>query len=447
MQCNIFWFRRDLRLVDNHGLYRALLSGLPVQGIFVFDRDILKALDDPRDARVHFIYEEVLALKGEMQKLGSDLKIFYLPMHSGPETSWQIILNQIPAKAVYVNRDYEPSAIQRDQRSRHYLHQRGIDYFDFKDHVVFEREEVCKDNGTPYTVFTAYKRKWMEKFTNTFGNCSESESVYPSEQYLYNLRQCAPAPIIRLSELGFEKSSVEFPPRVVPRKIITQYSAHRDFPYLPGTSRLGVHFRFGTISIRRKALAAYRLDRTYLSELIWRDFYSMILQAFPKVVNQSFVEWYDNIGWKNDNSDFEKWCKGETGFPLVDAGIRQLNATGYMHNRVRMVVASFLVKHLLVDWRWGEAYFAKKLLDYDLASNNGGWQWCAGCGTDAAPYYRIFNPLEQQRRFDPTCQYIKQFVPEFGTKNYPPPMVDHRFARERYMALIRQVKRDRSMQP
>ncbi len=437
MPLSIFWFRRDLRLDDNAGLYQALRGPLPVLPLFIFDRAILDDLPDRRDARVEFIHQAVTDLQRQLAAQGSTIVVRY----GQPEEVWAELLAEYPVAAVYANHDYEPYAVQRDTAVAHMLQAKNIPLHTCKDHVIFEKAEVVKDDGKPYTVFTPYKKKWLSKLhsqwiedPNAAGQTARTSfylAAYPNQKYFDNLLKTKPLPVPELQAMGFEPAGIPFPAPVVARGLIKGYGATRDFPGVDGTSRLGVHFRFGTISIREKARHAESLSETYLGELIWRDFYSQILYHFPRVVGHAFRPPYDRIPWRSAPADFEQWCAGKTGYPLVDAGMRQLNATGYMHNRVRMVAASFLTKHLLIDWRQGEAYFAQKLLDFDLASNNGGWQWAAGCGTDAAPYFRVFNPLEQAKKFDPQNQYIRMWVPEFGTPDYPPPMVEHAFARQR----------------
>lgn len=438
-QISIFWFRRDLRLHDNAGLYHALRSGLPVLPLFIFDRNILDDLADEDDARVEFIHRTIGDLKAELQSIGTDLIV----ANGKPVAVWEQLLDRFSVKAVYTNRDYEPYALERDQAVGATFQQRNIAFHTFKDHVIFEKDEVLKADGTPYTVFTPYSRKWLERLQHgTAGHPEESFFLgsYPTEKYfdkLLNisnlngdLREFA-AHLPSLKALGFKPSGLAFPQGSVSRGLIRNYDKTRDIPGMEGTSRLGVHFRFGTISIREKARHAVLLNKTYLNELIWRDFYSQIMAHFPHVVTRPFRLDYERAPWRDAPEEFEKWKAGLTGYPIVDAGMRQLAATGYMHNRVRMITASFLTKHLLLDWRLGEAWFARKLLDFDLASNSGGWQWAAGCGTDAAPYFRIFNPTEQTKKFDPEYKYIRQWVPEFGTTRYPKPMVDHAFARAR----------------
>lgn len=438
----LFWFRRDLRLEDNAGLYHALKSKFPVLPLFIFDTDILDELEDPQDARVNFLHQRILELQQQLQPLGSSMLVRY-----GKSLEvWAQLLDEFAIAEVYTNHDYEPPAIQRDLQVKLLLAEQQIPFYSFKDQVIFEKLEVAKPDGKPYTVFTPYSRSWKAKLPSKMDNIGENGvkipvsfylKPYPGEQYYANFHQTEALEIPALSAMGFHPSSIEIPPDTVSRGLIKQYDKTRDFPYLPGTSRLGIHFRFGTISIREKARRALELNETFLNELIWRDFYAQILANFPHVAKRSFRPEYDRIEWRNDEKEFEKWCAGETGYPIVDAGMRELNATGYMHNRVRMITASFLTKHLLIDWRWGEAYFAKKLLDFDLASNNGGWQWAAGSGTDAAPYFRIFSPAAQQEKFDPEYKYVRKWVSEYGTAAYPQPVVDHKLARERCLEVYK----------
>ena len=418
----IFWHRRDLRLEDNHGLFQALQGRFPVLPLFIFDRNILDDLEDRDDARVTFIHDQLRRLLSEYRAQGGDLLVEY----GFPLETWEKLLQTYPIKAVYTNRDYEPYAKERDRSVAVLLQNHGIPLYTFKDHVVFEYDEVLKDDKSPYTVFTPYSRRWKARLEE-YGIPS-----FPSQNHAENLyKKLVTNDILPLDSIGFVRSPIVFPPQTVSQSLIKNYGNTRDFPAIEGTSRLGIHFRFGTVSIREKVSKALGLSETYLNELIWRDFYSMILAHFPYVVGRPFKKPYENIEWRNDPAEFQAWCEGRTGYPIVDAGMRELNATGYMHNRVRMITASFLTKHLLIDWRWGEAWFARKLLDFDLASNNGGWQWAAGCGTDAAPYFRVFNPIAQQEKFDPDLQYVRRWAPEYGTAAYPGPIVDHKWARER----------------
>jgi len=422
---NVFWFRRDLRLDDNAGLFHALNSSMPVQCIFIFDKNILDELEVD-DARVHFIYQQLQTLNEQLNKKSSSLQVF----HSTPEKVFQKLTKNNKIHSVFANSDYEPYALQRDSIVSKLLEKNGTDLHLFKDHVVFEKDEVMKADATPYTVFTPYKRKWLAKLhgENPTKSSVHLKSFKSSKLANYALSDHS---MPSLSDIGFTETQIEFPAKTVKQSLIKKYQERRDFPAVEGTSRLGIHFRFGTISIREKARKSEPLSATFLSELIWRDFYAQILFHFPHVVNSAFRAKYDSIVWRENEKEFEAWCSGKTGYPLVDAGMRELNATGHMHNRVRMITASFLTKHLLMDWRKGEAYFAKKLLDFDLASNNGGWQWAAGCGTDAAPYFRIFNPTTQLKKFDKDLIYVKKWLEEYGTEAYPEPIVEHKFARER----------------
>lgn len=415
----LFWFRRDLRLDDNAGLYHALKEQGNVVPIFIFDTDILDRLDDPSDARVTFIHDSLVRLHGELQALGSTLLVF----HGKPVE----VFEGLQPKAVYTNHDYEPYGKERDAKVRDILDAKGSAFHSFKDIVIFEKDEVLKPDGTPYTVFTPYSRKWKETFTEA------SAQPFRTKNLFDKLKRCEPAPLPTLEAIGFTRSHLAFPERKVPLSIVTHYAEQRDLPAIPSTTRLGVHIRFGTVSIRKLVSLAREKSEVWLNELIWREFYHMILWHFPHAATGAFKPAYNRIAWKNDPDEFRKWCEGNTGYPIVDAGMRELNTTGFMHNRVRMIVASFLTKHLLIDWRWGEAYFAKKLLDFDLAANNGGWQWAAGSGCDAAPYFRVFNPYLQAAKFDPEGAYVRKWVPELVTPEYPPPMVDHAMARERVM--------------
>ncbi len=428
---SLFWFRRDLRLEDNHALYQSLTSGLPVLPVFIFDKNILQNLKERADARVHFIHQSLTGLKSILKHQGSDLKV----IHHTPIEAFRSLLDQYEVEAVYTNHDYEPYAIQRDMEVRQLLAANHIPFHSFKDQVIFEKDEVVKDNGDPYVVFTPYAKKWRKRFTKDV-----RETRYPSEKRLSGLIKTKdsfwfPA----LEELGFKASSLTFPENTSTQRLIRDYEKNRDFPGIEGTSRLSVHFRFGTISVREKALKAFMLSDTWLNELIWRDFYAQILYHFPHVVKSAFKPAYELIEWRNDPEHLEAWKSGQTGYPIVDAGMRQLNATGFMHNRVRMITASFLCKHLLTDWREGELYFAEKLLDFDLASINGGWQWASGSGCDAAPYFRVFNPDLQTQKFDPEHQYIKRWVPEYKTQDYTTRIVDHKTARERAIDIYKKA--------
>lgn len=419
---SVFWFRRDLRIDDNAGLYRVLTSGRKVLPVFIFDTEILDKLEDKKDARVYFIWKKIHEIKHDLEKrYGSSLLI----KHGKPLEIYKELVREYNIHSVFANRDYEPAARQRDKEVYEFLKEEGIDFKGFKDQVLFEKDEVLKDDGTPYEVYTPYMKKYKSQLNDFY------LKSYPVRKYHANFVVTNNFDDVTLKEIGFEQTYVDFPDDSFDESIIETYDQTRDFPAQRGTSRLSLHLRFGTISIRELARFAKAKNEKYFNELIWRDFYQMILYHFPESVDKAFKPKYDSIKWENSEAHFTAWCEGKTGYPLVDAGMRELNETGYMHNRVRMLVASFLTKHLLIDWRWGEAYFAQKLLDYDQASNVGGWQWAAGCGVDAAPYFRIFNPELQLKKFDPDYKYIKKWVPEWNTKKYPEPIVDHKAARER----------------
>ena len=420
----LFWHRRDLRIDDNKGLFEALKQNEIVNPIFIFDKSILDKLPN-NDQRILFIYQEIESLKKSYQDLGSDLWVYY----GEPSEIIPKIAQELNCSSVYFNNDYEPYALQRDQEIQVSLNNIKIEFIGNKDHVIFEKNEVLKDDGKPYTIFTPYSRKWKANLKE------EDLREYSIEKYSGNLVQKKQdEAIITLEEMGFESKVLhDFPDRIAKNEILKNYHLSRNFPAFKGTSKLSLHLRFGTISIRKLALIAREQNETYLNELIWRDFYQMIIFHFPKSAENSFKTQYDKIIWEKNEVHFDSWCTGKTGYPIVDAGMRELNATGFMHNRVRMVVASFLTKHLLLDWRLGAAYFAEKLLDFELASNTGGWQWAAGCGCDAAPYFRVFNPQAQQEKFDKSFEYIKKWVPEFGTSSYPEPIIEHKFARERIL--------------
>lgn len=438
MEVSVFWFRRDLRLTDNAGLYHALNSGVPVLPVFIFDKNILDKLSNPQDARVGFIYKTLVSISAALKIEGSDIDIRY----GDPFDVWRSILKDYNVKAVYANHDYEPYAISRDEAVKNLLQAEGITFHTYKDHVIFEKDEVVKDDGKPYTVFTPYKKKWMEKLASTGEQLIASAYLraYDSEKFVSQFVRISPLVTKpSLQAMGFSDSEIPIPSNSVSQALIRTYDQTRDYPALSGTSKLGIHFRFGTISIREKTKKALALNTTFLNELIWRDFYAMILYHFPHVEKGAFRPEYERIVWRNNEAEFKRWCAGKTGYAIVDAGMRELRQTGYMHNRVRMITASFLTKHLLIDWRWGEAWFAEKLLDFDLASNNGGWQWAAGCGTDAAPYFRIFSPDAQTEKFDKQHAYIKKWVPEYGTAHYVKPIVDHKFARQRCLETYKQA--------
>ena len=414
MKISIFWYRRDLRLEDNTGLFKALNENENILPIFIFDDSILDELPED-DARVNFIYESLSKINKQLNNHNASLQI----LKGQIDDVWEKLVTTYDIHKVYLNKDYEPYAIKRDQKIKEFLNSKGIEMKTFKDQVIFEEDEIVKADGKPYTVFTPYKRKWLEKFTKVnlnlianFDNFFKKTIDFPS-----------------LNQLGLKNSSLKV--KKYSLKNVSIYSETRNFPNLDSTSYLSPHLRFGTISVRQIITELKNKSETFLSELIWREFFMQIIFHFPHVVTKNFRPKYDGIQWVNNKEDYDNWCQGKTGYPLVDAGMRQLNETGYMHNRVRMVTAGFLCKHLLIDWRYGEAYFAKKLLDYELSSNNGNWQWAAGTGCDAAPYFRIFNPIEQLKKFDKTLTYTKKWVKDFDTLEYPKPIVDHKYARNR----------------
>jgi len=420
---SLFWFRRDLRLADNAGLFAALTSGFPVQPIFIFDQNILDMLENKTDKRVEFIHLALVDMQRKLAAIGVSLDVRY----GQPEAVFSSLLADYPVTAVYTNHDYEPYARERDSDMDVWFKAKGVAFHTFKDQVIFEKSDVLSNSGTPYTVFTPYSRKWKEQFK------PELAEPFDTESHFHAFVKQAALPLPNLDSMGFSATGGTFPPQEVKDDLIRNYGEKRNFPAIPGTSRLSVHLRFGTISIRSLVYKATQLSETWWNELIWREFYMQVLWHFPHVAAGAFKKEYDRIAWRNNETEFEAWCQGKTGYPIVDAGMRELNATGFMHNRVRMIVASFLVKHLLIDWRWGEAYFAKQLLDFDLSANNGGWQWAAGSGCDAAPYFRVFNPALQTEKFDKHHQYIKKWVLEYGTANYSAPIVQHEFARKRVL--------------
>ena len=427
---NIFWFRRDLRLEDNTGLHHALKAGLPVQCVFIFDRNILDELEDKHDRRLVFVHQQLEKINLQLKEYNATLLTFY----GTPLETWKKISTAFSIQTIFCNHDYEPYANDRDKLITDFVKTKNVSFQTFKDQVVFEKTEVVKDDGKPYTIFTPYKNKWRSLLNDNF------LKSYTDQKQFSNFHQTPFQKIHSLKRLGFDDFDFPFFSSFTDNSIIKHYSETRDIPSLQGTSRLSIHLRFGTISIRKLVKQALKQNDVFLNELIWREFYMMVLWHFPHVVNQSFKKNYDRIRWRNDEQEFERWCNGTTGYPIVDAGMRELNATGFMHNRARMITASFLTKHLLTDWRWGEAYFAKKLLDFELSSTNGGWQWSAGTGCDAAPYFRIFNPTEQTKKFDPEFHYIRKWVPEFEDFNYPKPIVDHAFARKRCLDAYKKIR-------
>ena len=418
----IFWFRRDLRFDDNHGLYKALNSSNCVIPIFIFDKNIIEELDKD-DPRITLIYDRLVYLNKKIKEFNTKILFF----HGNPINIFKELTKKYPIEKVVFNHDYEPYGFERDIKIIEFLKSNKIEVKTYKDQVIFEKSDIVKGDGTPYKVYTPYSKKWIEKYEN------QENSYYSSDKLLNNFK--SPITFINpnLENIGFTKSKIKIPKNKLSSVLIKEYEATRNYPYMDNTSRVGVYLRFGLISIRKLVNTADKENnKTYLKELIWREFFMQILWHFPNTLIKSFKPKYDKIQWRNNKIEFKKWCNGETGYPIIDAGMRELNLTGFMHNRVRMITGSFLCKHLLIDWRWGEAYFAKKLLDYEQSSNIGNWQWVSGCGVDAAPYFRIFNPYEQIKKYDKELKYIKKWVPEFqDSKKYSSPIVDHKFARER----------------
>lgn len=422
MKINFFWFRRDLRLTDNAGLYHALKSGNPVQCLFIFDTEILNKLEDKNDRRVIFIHRQ-------LEKINNELKVFkstLIVKHGKPNEVWIALMKEFNIGHVFTNHDYEPYAKERDETIGASLEINNIGFSTFKDQVIFEKTEVSKDDTSPYLVYTPYMKKWRSLISQR-----HLES-YETEKHFKAFHQSEFHELPSLASIGFNDSDQPFPPTVVSQEVLDKYEKQRDIPSINGTSRLSLHLRFGTISIRKLIRDSWSSEK-WVNELIWREFYMMILWNFPHVVNRAFKNQYATLPWLNDETNFQSWCEGKTGYPIVDAGMRELNATGFMHNRVRMITAMFLTKYLLIDWRWGEAYFAQKLIDYELSSNNGGWQWSAGTGVDAAPYFRLFSMSEQTKRFDPDFKYIRKWVPEFEDFSYPKPIVEYQMARKKCM--------------
>ncbi len=431
MKTVIMWFRRDLRLEDNHALFRALNSGANVIPIFIFDKNVLSLFKDKSDRRVNFIHQRLELLNKQLKNHGSSI----LTCFSTPQKAFQSLIEKYDIDAVYCNEDYEPYARKRDNEVSDLLFKNEIDFHQFKDHLIFAKDEITKADGKPYTVYTPYKKKWLENFKE------EQLKPFNSKKLFKNFKKLDSQEIIPLEKMKYKAIDFTFPDIQIDEKILKDYDKNRDFPSLSATSLQGLHLRFGTLSIRKYVEEARKINHTWLSELIWREFFSQIMYNFPKVIDHEFKDKYSEIPWRNEEEageDLSKWKEGKTGYPIVDAGMRELKETGHMHNRVRMVTASFLIKHLLIDWRIGEKHFADLLLDFDLASNNGNWQWAAGCGCDAAPYFRVFNPTAQQEKFDKNFEYIKKWVPEFGTDKYPEPMVDHKEARERCLATYKE---------
>jgi deoxyribodipyrimidine photo-lyase len=408
----------------------ALSLGLPVLPIFIFDTNILDSLKHKADRRVTFIHQALSDIQASLEQFGASLYV----LHNNPDDAFLKLIREFNIQNVFTNNDYEPYAIRRDEQIQKLLALNDISFHSFKDQVIFEKSEIVKSDRTPYAIFTPYSKSWKEKFNQ------HQPEFFPSENLKDQFYKCS-FPLPTIEEICFEETPHDWPSCELNADAIRHYEETRNLPYIDGTSRLSVHLRFGTVSIRNLALKAQKLNEQWLNELIWREFFMMILFHFPRVVTESFKVKYEKIPWRNNEEEFKQWCAGATGYPMVDAGMRELNETGFMHNRVRMVVASFLTKHLLIDWRWGEAYFAEKLLDYELSSNNGNWQWAAGCGCDAAPYFRIFNPAEQARKFDPDFRYIRKWVKNFDD-DYPAPIVEHEFARKRALEVFKRALAD-----
>ena len=426
---SIFWFRRDLRLHDNVALFNALKSVEKVLPIFIFDTSILEKLSK-NDARVSFIIKELRSMNEHLKSFDASINIY----HGKPIEIFESLIKKYPIASVFTNHDYEPYAIKRDQEIKELLTSENINFNSFKDQVIFEKNEITKKDGNPYVVYTPYSKKWIEAYEQI------NHTHYTSEDLLSQLYTQSKAKELTLEELGFEETNTPIKNYIFNSRIINEYEETRNFPALDNTSKLGPHLRFGTVSVRQMVSRAEEQEnKTFLKELIWREFFMQILWHFPHTHKDSFKPKYDRIIWRNNEDDFKKWCNGTTGYPMVDAGMRQLNNTGFMHNRVRMLVGSFLCKHLLIDWRWGEAYFAEKLHDYEMSSNVGNWQWVAGTGVDASPYFRIFNPTSQIKKFDKDFSYIKKWVPDFQELTYPSPMVDHKFARERCLKTYKEA--------
>lgn len=424
----IFWFRRDLRLEDNAGLFHALNNDDEVLPIFIFDETILSQLPKD-DARVTFIHQQLEKIQSELKKSKKSLAVF----QGKPLEIYTKLISENTVKSIYTNHDYEPYARKRDLELFHLFKENNIEFKTSKDQVIFEKNEVTKDDGTPYVVYTPYSNKWKE-------NLKKINLIHYKSEDLLNKIALHSYPFLTLSDINFEPSTIKVTPFDISNDLIDNYEATRNFPALNKTSYLGIYLRFGAVSIRKMVEKALKSNNeTFLKELIWREFFMQILWHFPHTSTASFRPKYDAIKWENNEDFFQKWCDGKTGYPFVDAGMRELNATGHMHNRVRMIVASFLCKHLLIDWRWGETYFASRLLDYEQSSNVGNWQWAAGSGVDAAPYFRIFNPTEQVKKFDKELKYIKKWIPEYQTFDYPEPIVDHKEAREKCLKVYKEA--------
>ncbi|TGE15405.1 cryptochrome/photolyase family protein [Hymenobacter elongatus] len=428
----LFWHRRDLRLHDNAGLAVALQSGLPVVPLFIYDREILDQLPSRRDARVTFIYDEVERLGRQTEQAGGTFLAFY----GRPLEVFAQLVQHYEVAGVYTNEDYEPYAAVRDAAIAELIKPAGTEFRVFKDQVIFAKNEILSKSGTPPRVFGAYSKTWLAALRD------EHLVPYPSTEHfvesnLMPLAEAAPRPT--LEQMGFERYEQFVPAAELPAAaLVSNYHNTRDKPGLVNSStRRSVHLRFGTLSVRELMQQAKELNPKLLNELIWRDFFMMILWHYPFTATESYDPRLRLVPYRNNEDEFRAWCEGRTGYPLVDAGMRELNQTGYMPNRARIAAAGFLVKHLLIDWRWGDRYFADKLLDYDMSQNVGNWQWMAGTGAVAAPWFRVYSPQSQQEQYDTTFDYVRQWIPEFGTRDYPTPIVEHKFARERAIATFR----------
>ncbi len=426
---NLFWFRRDLRIEDNVGLYNALKDTNEVIPVFIFDSNTLNKLNS-NDSRIKIIYDALQEINNKLKSYNTSIGLF----KGSPKEIFKFLINKYSIQKVYFNHDYEPYANERDIQIKKLLESNQIECCTFKDHVIFEKSQIVKKDGSPYKVYTPYSKVWMDNYER------QTNKIYNSENFLDKFAKNNFLPFLTYDEIGFLKSKFNLNDHKFSSKLVKEYEATRNYPYIDKTSRVGPYLRFGLISIRKLVKEANsELNKTFLKELIWREFFMQILWHFPNTIENSFKPKYDRIEWDNNEDHYEKWCIGKTGYPIVDAGMRELNQTGFMHNRVRMIVGSFLCKHLLIDWRWGEAYFAEKLLDYEQSSNIGNWQWVAGCGVDASPYFRIFNPYEQVKKFDKDLTYIKKWVAEFNNSDYPDPIIDHKFARERCLKVYKKA--------
>jgi len=436
MKITIFWHRRDLRFADNAGLAAALQSGHPVLPLFIYDQTILEKLP-PDDARLTFIFDQVERLAHEAREAGGG----FLARYGKTEAVFEALLKAYDVAAVYTNEDYEPYATERDAVIAKLVEKHGAEFKAFKDQVIFAKDEVLTKNGKPSKVFGAYSKAWQAKVTPDDFKPHPSARLFKKENLASPQKGDASRPTLK--EMGFERHEQWTPPaHLPPAKVVENYDQVRDLPAEKrGTTRLSVHLRFGTVSIRQLMQQAQELNNKLLNELIWRDFFMMLLWHFPNTATEAYDPKMRHLPYRDDEAQYRAWCEGRTGYPLVDAGMRQLNATGYLHNRARIATAGFLVKQLFIDWKLGEHYFSEKLLDYDMSNNVGNWQWMAGTGAVAAPWFRVYSPDSQQQQYDPDYEYVKQWVPEFGTDKYPAPIVDHKFGRERALDLIRKSRK------